>query len=76
MTTVIDNNQRVFQVITSTGKQVFCNLSDLNKIIAEIGTHEGYFKLNHFWNNKPERVTKKHLKELFESAGIKIEFYY
>lgn len=76
MKTSIDNNQRVFQVLTSAGKQVFCNLADLNTVIEELGTHEGYFKINHFWNNKAQRVTKKHLRDLFESARIEMKFHY
>jgi len=76
MKNVIDNNQRVFQVITSNGKQAFCNLADLNTVIAELGTHASYFRLNHFWNNKAQKVTKKHLKDLFESANIVPTFQY
>ena len=76
MKTTINNDIRVFQVLTSNGKQVFCNLHDLNQVIKELGTHAGYFKINHFWNNKPEKVSKKYLKELFEANGLIQEFYY
>ena len=76
MKTTIDNTQRVFQVITSSGRQVFCNLADLNMVVASMDTPSGYFRINHFWNNKPERVTKKHMRDLFESAHIKMEFTY
>lgn len=76
MKTTINNDLRVFQVLTSNGKQVFCNLHDLNQVINDLGTHAGYLKINHFWNNKPEKVSKKYLKELFEVSGVKQEFYY
>lgn len=76
MKTTINNNQRVYQVVTSLGKQVFCNIEQLNEVVAFLGTHEGYFKIYHFWNNKAEKVSKKYLKELFESANLKQEFYY
>jgi len=76
MKTTIDNTSRVFQVITSTNKQAFCNLQDLNQVIKELGTHAGYFKIYHFWNFTPEKVSKKYLKELFEASRIKQEFYY
>lgn len=76
MNITIDNNKRIFQVITSTGKQVFCNLEHLNQVVKDLGTHEGYFKIYHFWNNKAKIVSKKFLKEMFEANNIKQEFYY
>ena len=76
MTTILDNNQKVFQIVTSTGKQAFCNFDDLNRTVESLETHEGYFKIFHFWNNKPKLVTKKFLKEIFEGHRIKQEFYY
>lgn len=76
MKTVINNNLRVYQVLTSTGKQVFCNIEDLNRVIEELNTHQGYFKIYHFWNNKAQKVSKKDLKSFFEGAGLKQEFYY
>jgi hypothetical protein len=66
----------VYQVVTSTGKQFFCNIEQLNDVIAEAGTHEGYFKIWHFWNNKPQKVTKKDLKAFFEGAELKQNFNY
>ena len=75
MKTTINNSLRVFQVVTSTGYQFFCNIDQLNYIInSECKT--GYFKIYHFWNNKPKLVTKKYLLELFESNQIQQEFYY
>ena len=76
MQTTIDNNLRVFQVLTSNGAQVFCNLNQLNEVVKELGCREGYFKINHFWNNKAQKVTKKHLNELFEANQLVKEFYY
>jgi hypothetical protein len=76
MKTTIDNNQRVFHVVTSTGKQAFCNLSGLNEVIKDLGTHEGYFKIFHYWNNRPQRVTKKYLKDMFKANGIRQDFIY
>lgn len=76
MTTVINNNLRVYQIISSTGKQWFCNIQDLNTIVNENRLHEGYFKIFHFWNNKAKKVSKKDLKSFFEGAELKQEFYY
>jgi hypothetical protein len=72
MKTTIDNNSRVFQIVTSTGKQFFCNLQDIQKIIKTENLIEGYYKINHFWNNKPQRATKKLLNDMFKSANIDI----
>jgi len=76
MKTTINNSMRVFQVITSTSAQFFCNLEDLNRVITENQLRAGYFRINHFWNNKPARLTKKGLKNLFEGNQLTQEFEY
>lgn len=76
MITTIDNNTRVFQVVTSTGKQAFCNLEGLNDAVLNLGTNPNYFTIYHFWNNKPKKVTKKYLKELFKSHNLELKFTY
>ena len=76
MKVTINNSLRVYQVVTSTGKQAFCNIEDLNQIVKELGTHEGYFKIYHFWNNKAQKVSKKDLKSFFEGSQLKQEFNY
>lgn len=76
MKTTIDNNVRVFQVVTSTGKQAFCNIEGLNNVVSELGTREGYFTIYHFWNNKPKKVSKKYLKELFTANNLELKFTY
>lgn len=70
MVTTIDNNQRVFQVVDSYGRNYFCNLKQLNEVIRENNLIEGYYTINHFWNNKPKKASKKLLKEMFEAQGI------
>lgn len=76
MNTTINNNLRVYQVITSTGKQVFCNIDQLNEVVINLGTRAGYFKIYHFWNNKPQRLTKKALLSMFDGSGLKQKFNY
>lgn len=76
MKVTIDNNCRVYQVVTSTGKQAFCNIEDLNRAVKDLGTNAGYFKIYHFWNNKAKKVSKKDLRSFFEGADLKQEFYY
>lgn len=76
MKTTINNNFRVYQVRTSTGKQIFCNIDDLNKAVEELQTQPGYFKIYHFWNNKPEYLSRKKLDLMFEGSQIKRNFNY
>lgn len=76
MITTIDNSLRVYQVVTSLGRQYFCNIEELNKIIKHDGARPGYFKIYHFWNNKPKKLSKKDLKTMFEGSQLKQEFEY
>jgi hypothetical protein len=76
MRTVINNNLRVYQVVTSTGKQVFCNIEQLNEVVKELKCIPGYFKIFHFWNNKAKKVSKKDLKAFFEGSQLKQDFFY
>jgi len=76
MTVTINNNLRVYQVVTSTGKQAFCNIEDLNAVVKDLGTNAGYFKVYHFWNNKAQKVSKKDLLGFFAGAGLKQDFIY
>ncbi len=74
--TFINNNLRVYQVVTSTGKQAFCNIEQLNSIVKELGCAPGYFTINHFWDNKAKKVSKKDLKTFFEGAQLTQNFTY
>ena len=76
MKTTINNNMRVYQVITSTSKQAFCNITQLNKVVKELGTRAGYFSIYHFWDNKARKVTKADLKKFFEGSQLKQNFDY
>jgi len=63
-------NERVFQIVTSTGTQVFCNLKDITKVLNELQAVEGYFKIYHFWDTKPKRLSYKALNQMLDSAGV------
>lgn len=75
-TVTINNSLRVYHVVNTTGNQWFCNIEDLNRIVKDNDLRAGYFKVYHFWNNKPERVSKKDLKAFFEGSQLKQEFAY
>ena len=76
MHTTIDNNSRVFQIITSLGHQYFCNLHDIGRIVKEMELREGYYTVLHFWNNKPKKVSRKYLKEMLQANGLTFDFNY
>jgi hypothetical protein len=76
MNTTINNNLRVYHVVTSVGKQAFCNIEQLNEVVKYLDTHQGYFKIFHFWNNKPQKLSKKALDQMFEGSQLKREFNY
>jgi len=76
MKTTINNNLRVYHVVTSTGKQAFCNIEELNKVCKDLDVRAGYFKIFHFWNNGAQKVSKKDLKSFFDGSQLKQEFYY
>lgn len=76
MITTINNDLRVYQVITNNSKQVFCNIDELNNVCSNLSTRKGEFKVLHFWNNKPKRLTKKELDLMFEGSQLKREFNY
>jgi hypothetical protein len=71
---LIEPSERVFMIVTSTGKQFFCYLRQLNSICSDL--NQGYYTIYHFWNNKQQKVTKKHLRELFEAHRIEQKFFY
>lgn len=69
MKTVIDNNQRVFQIVDSYNRSYFCNLFDIERVMTELGLIEDYFKVYHFWNSKPQRASKKLINDMLEANG-------
>lgn len=71
---LIEPSERVFMIVTSNGKQFFCHLKQLNAVCSDL--NQGYYTIFHFWNNKQQKVTKKHLKELFTAHRIEQKFFY
>jgi hypothetical protein len=76
MKTTINNNLRVYQVVTSTGYQAFCNIEQLNEVAKHLECKAGYFKVNHFWDNKSKKLSKKDLLKMFEGSQLKQDFHY
>lgn len=67
MKITLDSNLRTFQIVDSFGRSIFCNLQDIVGICTEIND---CFRIYHFWNSKPQKVSKSYLKELFLSNDI------
>lgn len=76
MITILNNNQRVFQIVSSLGDQYFCNIQELNKVIKDNNLQAGYFTIYSFENIKPKKVHKTSLRILFMGAKIEQEFIY
>jgi len=76
MKTTLTEGLRVYMVVTSTGKQMFCHIEDLNQVVKYLECNPGYFKVFHFWNNKQVKLSKKDLKQMFEGSQLKQEFNY
>jgi hypothetical protein len=67
MITTINSNERVFQVVDSWGRGVFCNISELGSVVNEINDDVTIY---HFWNSKREKASKSLLKDMFEASEI------
>jgi hypothetical protein len=63
-------NERVFQIVTSTETQVFCNLKDIAKVLNELQAIDDYCKIYHFWDCKPKRLSQKALNQMLDAASI------
>jgi hypothetical protein len=74
MTTTINNDLRVYQVINGSN-QFFCNIDQLNYVIGS-ECQEGNFKIYHFWNFKPQKLNRMTLDLMFEGSQLKREFNY
>lgn len=75
MNTIINNDLRIYQVITNIGKQFFCNIEQLNYVINS-ECKDNNFKIFHFWNNKPKKINKLDLDSMFIGSNLKREFNY
>lgn len=72
----ISTTERIFRVTPNfdMGKSHLCNLDGLK---AEILRHNSIKKVEHYWNGKFQRFTKKAMREMFEANGVDYsDFYY
>ena len=76
MNTTLKQGHRVYQIKTSVGDQMFCNIEQLNEVVKHLQSNAGYFKIYHFWNGKAELLSKKVLDQMFEGSQLKREFEY
>jgi len=76
MITIIKNDLRVFQVVTSAGEQYFCNDRDLNSIINYNNLKKGCYRIYDFWKNKPRLCKPTFIKEYFKTNNMVLNFDY
>lgn len=76
MKTTLTEGLRVYMVVTSTGKQMFCHIQDLNQVVKYLEAQPGYFKVFHFWNNRQMKLSKKDLRAMFEGSQLTQQFNY
>ena len=72
----VNGTFRTFMIVDSHCGNYFCNLQSLSKIVDNNSLKAGYYTIYHFWNNKPKKVSKKYLSELFAANGLKLDFIY
>ena len=77
MITTLNNDRRIYQIVIASGRQIFCNIGDLNKICKSVKElYEGEFKIYHFFNNKAKLLNKTQLDKHFEHWDLKRGFEY
>jgi hypothetical protein len=70
-TMTLKQGRRVFMVVTSVGKQQFCNLDQLDDVLNNVlYARNGYYKVYHFWDNAPKVASRKYLKEMADANRI------
>ena len=72
MKTTINNDERVFLLTGDMGRKVFCNLKDLPKAFKSFEDRDAV-EINHFWNYKFTRASKKMINAMFKGAGMKFK---
>lgn len=71
--TTIKTDERVFQVhlLFDMGKKILCNLDQLEQVVS---CSNGVNKIEHLWNGKFKRISKKDLKSMLEANKLNTEF--
>ena len=74
MTTIIDNNQKVFLIerIGISQKFFFCNLESIPKCLEDLEKKDE-FTIKVFYNSKFKKVSKKTINQMFKSNQINYE---
>ena len=73
MITTINNNQRIFLVTGDYNSSFLCNIQDLEKCCKEI-QDKNSIKIQHKWNNKFVRCSKKSILEMLKSLDFNTSF--
>ncbi len=73
MNTTIDNNQRVFHLVGDMGKNVFCNMADVESCIKSFDDPDSV-DVYHCWNNRFIKMGRKVLKSQLKANNLNYSF--
>jgi hypothetical protein len=75
MNTTINNDLRVFQVVSTgwTNRKYFCNLEQLQDCVKQLNDNEPYI-INHFWNNKPKKASRKFIADMLKANNLSFDW--
>ena len=73
MTTTINNNQRIFLITGDYNQSFICNIEDLERCVKEIEDKDS-IKIQHKWNNRFVRCSKKSIVEMLKSLKLNYSF--
>lgn len=73
MQSIIDNSQRLFLITGDMNRHIVCNLHHIPAMIGDFADTDS-IRIQHFWNSKFRRASKKMLNEMFEGANMNFRF--
>ena len=73
MTTTINNNQRIFLITGDYNSSFICNIQDVEMCCNAIGDKNS-IKIQHKWNNRFVRCSKKSVIEMLKSLNLNYSF--
>jgi len=71
MTTIINNNMRIFLVTGDYNQSFICNIEQLEMCCNEI-QDKGSIKIQHKWNNKFVRISKKSIIDMLKALNLNV----
>ena len=70
MKTIINNNERVFLLLTWRGEKIFCNLKDVPKAYKKLEATGEKVIIYHFWNMALKPIKKSMLNLMLADSNL------